>query len=53
MSEPLPPRTTTEPVEATPEVARRNLILGWSLFGIALLVAAGTVVVALLYLQYD
>jgi hypothetical protein len=53
MSEPLPPRTTVEPVEATPEVARKNIVLGLALFGIALLVAAGTVVVALIYLQYD
>ena len=53
MSEPPPPRTTVEPVEATPEVARKNIVLGLALFGIALLVAAGTVVVALIYLQYD
>jgi hypothetical protein len=53
MSEPLPPRTTVEPVEATPEVARKNIVLGLALFGIALLVAAGTVVVALIYLQFD
>jgi hypothetical protein len=53
MSEPLPPRTTVEPVEATPEIARKNIVLGLALFGIALLVAAGTVVVALIYLQYD
>jgi hypothetical protein len=53
MSEPLPPRTTSEPVEPTPELARKNVILGLALFGIALLVAAGTVVVALIYLQYD
>jgi hypothetical protein len=53
MTEPLPPRTTVEPVEATAEVARKNIVLGLALFGIALLVAAGTVVVALIYLQYD
>jgi hypothetical protein len=53
MVEPLPPRTTSEPVEATPEIARRNVRLGWALLGIALLIAVGTVLVALLYLQYD
>ena len=41
------------PVEATPEVARRNVTLAVGLLGIALLIAAGAVVVALVYLQYD
>ena len=53
MSEPLPPRTTSEPVEVTPELARRNVVLGWALFGIALLIAAGAVGVSLLYLHFD
>jgi hypothetical protein len=53
MSEPLPPQTTVEPVESTPEVARKNVTLGLALFGIALLLAAGTVAVALIYLQFD
>jgi hypothetical protein len=53
MSEPLPPRTTSEPVEVTPELARKNLVLGWALLGIALVIAAGTVVVSLIYLQFD
>ncbi|MFL5944134.1 MAG: hypothetical protein ACJ74D_09305 [Gaiellaceae bacterium] len=53
MSEPLPPRTTREPVEVTPELARKNITLGLALFGIALLMAAGAVVVSLLYLQFD
>ena len=48
-----PARTTTEPIEATPEVARKNMVLGLALLGLALLIAAGTVVVALVYLQYD
>ena len=53
MSEPLPPRTTVEPVEATPEVARKNILLGWALFGVAVLIAAGAVLVSFLYLQFD
>ncbi|MFL5970199.1 MAG: hypothetical protein ACJ74L_11425 [Gaiellaceae bacterium] len=53
MSEPLPPRTTTEPVETTPEVARKNVVLGLALFGLALLMAAGAVIISLIYLQYD
>jgi hypothetical protein len=53
MSEPLPPRTTSEPVEVTPELARKNIVLGWALLGIALLIAAGAVVVSLIYLHFD
>ena len=53
MVEPLPPRTTTEPVEPTPEIARKNIVLGLALLAIALLFAAGAVVVSLIYLQYD
>jgi len=45
--EPLPP------VESTPEVARRNVTLALGLLGVALLIAAGAVVVAFVYLQYD
>ena len=53
MSEPLPPRTTTEPVEPSPELARKNIILGWALFAIALLIAGGAVAVSFLYLHFD
>ena len=53
MSEPLPPRTTSEPVDVTPELAKKNVALGLALFGIALLFATGAVVVSLLYLQFD
>ena len=51
--EPLPPRTTNEPVEPTPELARKNVVLGLALLGIALLIAAGAVGVSLIYLQFD
>jgi hypothetical protein len=39
--------------DMTPELERKNLILGWALFGIFLLLFAGTVGVALLYLYLD
>jgi hypothetical protein len=39
--------------EMTPELERRNLILGWALFGVFLLLLAGTVGVAFLYLALD
>jgi hypothetical protein len=53
MSEPLPPRTTSAPVEVTPELARKNVRLGWLLLAIALLIAAGAVAVSFIYLQFD
>jgi hypothetical protein len=51
--EPIPPRTTTEPVEPTPELARKNVTLGLALLGISVLIAVGAVVVSLIYLQFD
>jgi hypothetical protein len=36
-----------------PETARKNLVLGWALFGLFVLLFAGTVAVALVYLQLD
>jgi hypothetical protein len=53
MSEPLPPRTTVEPVEVTPALARKNVLLGWALLAISLLIAAGAVAVSLIYLHFD
>jgi hypothetical protein len=57
MTERLPegaPRSATyEPVEPTPELARRNIRLGIALFVLALLIAGGAVAISFLYLQYD
>jgi len=36
-----------------PELSRRNLRFGWALFGLFVLLFAGTFVVALLYLHLD
>jgi hypothetical protein len=41
------------PVESTPEVARRNVTLAVALLGLSILVAVGSIVVALVYLHYD
>lgn len=41
------------PVESTPEVARKNVKLAMALLGLAILMAAGGLVVALVYLHYD
>jgi hypothetical protein len=35
------------------ELHRRNLRFGWALFGLFVLLFAGTILVALLYLQFD
>ena len=53
LPEPTPPRTTVEPVGPTPEIARKNVALGLALLAVALLMAAGSVIVALVYLHYD
>ena len=36
-----------------PETARRGLLIGWGLFALFLLLLAGSVAVALLYLALD
>jgi hypothetical protein len=41
------------PVQATPEVAQRNVRVAVALVGLAVLIAAGSIVVALIYLHYD
>jgi len=53
LPEPVPQRTTYLPVEATPEIARKNVRLGIALFVFALLIAGGAVLVSLIYLHYD
>jgi hypothetical protein len=47
MPEPIPP------VDTTPEVSRRNVMLAVGLVVVALLIAGGAVLVAFIYLQYD
>ena len=51
--EPLPPQTTVEPVDPNLALARKNIAWGFALFGIFLLLFAGTVLVALAYLWLD
>jgi hypothetical protein len=51
--EPPPPRTMHEPPEPEAELARKNLTFGLVLFGVFVLLFAGTVVVALIYLSLD
>jgi hypothetical protein len=42
-----------EPVDPEQEIARRNSVLGWALFGLSLLLFAGTWAVAYIYLALD
>ena len=57
MSEPIEqPRAgppSQAPADPDRELARKNAVLGWALFGIVLLVFAGTIGVALVYLALD
>lgn len=57
MAEQLPearaPRTTYEPIEPAGEVAKKNIRLAVLLFGIAVLMAAGAVLISFIYLQFD
>ena len=39
--------------DLTPELERRNMILGWTLFGVFVVLFAGTIGVAFLYLALD
>jgi hypothetical protein len=51
--QPPPPRTMHEPPDPSAELRRKNLVFGLALFGLFLLLFAGTVVVALIYLALD
>jgi nitrogen fixation protein FixH len=37
-------------LEIDPESARKNMIMGWALFGVFVLLFAGTIAVAFIYL---
>ena len=39
--------------DLTPELERKNMVLGWALFGIFVLLFAGTIAIAFLYLALD
>lgn len=53
MPEPPTPQTFHAPVEPDAELARKNVMLGTLLFAIAFLIAAGAVVISLVYLHFD
>jgi hypothetical protein len=51
--EPPPPRTTHEPPDPEAALARKTLLFGLALLGLFLLLFAGIVLVALIYLALD
>jgi hypothetical protein len=57
MAEPLPepdtPTTLVEPPDAEHELARKNLVWGWALFGVFCVLFGGSVLIALVYLWLD
>jgi hypothetical protein len=53
LPEPPSPRAYFEPISPEGEVAAKNVRLGIALFVLALVIAAGAVVVSLIYLQFD
>jgi len=53
LREPPTPQTTVAPVDPDAALARKNVLLGWALFALALAIFAGTIGVALIYLAAD
>jgi hypothetical protein len=57
MTEPAPepyrPQVPQQPVDPDEATARRNVLLGLTLFGLALLLLAGTFAVGFVYLALD
>jgi hypothetical protein len=53
LPEPRAPETTYEAIEPDAEMARRNNLFGWALFGVSVLLFAGTIGIALVYLALD
>ena len=57
MTEPVPetrpPDIVVRPVEPDAELAHRNNVLGIALFGLSLLLFAGTFLIAFVYLAVD
>jgi hypothetical protein len=53
LSEPEPPETFVDPAVLEREIAHKNLVWGWALFGLFIALFAGTVLIALAYLWLD
>ena len=53
LPEPSAPIALVEPPDAEHELARKNLVWGWALFGVFCLLFGGSVLIALAYLWLD
>ena len=53
VSDPTPPQTYTDPGANARAVARKNMIWGWSLLALFVLLFAATVGIAFVYLWLD
>jgi hypothetical protein len=53
LPEPFVPDTTQEAISPNAELARKNNLWGWALFGVFVLLFAGTFGIALVYLALD
>ena len=53
LSQPRTPDTHHEAIEPTPEMARRNVLFAWGLFGLFLLLFGGTFLIGFVYLWLD
>jgi hypothetical protein len=53
LPEPRPPEATHEAIEPDAALARKNLLWGWALFGLLLVLFTGTFGVALVYLAFS
>jgi hypothetical protein len=53
LPEPQHPGYVVQPVEPDGELAHRNNVFGLALFGLVLLLVAGTFLIAFVYLQFS
>ena len=53
LPEPRHPGLVVKPVEPDDELAHRNNVFGLALFGLVLLVLAGTFLIAFVYLEFS
>ncbi|HEX2434215.1 MAG TPA: hypothetical protein VHI55_09745 [Gaiellaceae bacterium] len=53
VEQPIPPRAMQPPVDLVDELAHKNTVTGLALFGLALVLFAGTFLIAFVYLALN
>ncbi|HET8872499.1 MAG TPA: hypothetical protein VFM83_02325 [Gaiellaceae bacterium] len=53
VEQPIPPRPMQPPVDLVDELAHKNTVTGLALFGLALVLFAGTFLIAFVYLALN